>query len=172
VDAARALGSAIGPSLGILARELDKLAAFVGERRRVTIEDVHAAGTVLPSQDRWEWFDLVGDRRFEEAIATVGTLFGQGESGVGLVIGLATHLLRLGIAVEQGPRGLEEALPPHQKWLARRMKDQARKWTMPEIDGALAGLLDVDRLLKAAGHAEEHFVETWLLAQQVVAEAA
>ena len=170
--AARALGAAIGPNLGVLARELDKLAAFVGDRRRVTIDDVEAAGTRLPAQDRWEWFDLVGTRRFVEARATLATLLGQGETGVGLVIGLATHLLRLAVAVEQGPRGLEEALPQHQKWLARRMQDQARKWTMPEIEGALAGLLDVDRLLKASPHTEEHFLEAWLLTQLAAREAA
>jgi DNA polymerase III delta subunit len=115
---------------------------------------------------------MVGDRRFEAARASLGTLLGQGETGVGLVIGLATHLLRIGIAVEQGPRGLEEALPPHQRWLAKRMKDQARKWSMSEIDGALRGLVDVDRLCKASPHTEEHFLEAWLLAQRVAAEAA
>ncbi|MGE0158771.1 MAG: DNA polymerase III subunit delta [Gemmatimonadales bacterium] len=172
VDAARALAAAIGSNLGILARELEKLSAFVGERASVTIEDVRAAGTALPSQDRWAWFDMVGDRRFEEARGALGTLLGQGETAVGLVIGLATHLLRLGVAVEQGAKGLEETLPPHQRWLAKRMKDQARKWSMSEIDGALSGLLDVDRLVKASPHTEEHFLETWLLTQRVSAEAA
>lgn len=171
-NAARALAGAIGSNLGVLARELEKLAAFVGERACVTIEDVRAAGTRLPSQDRWAWFDIVGDRRFEKARETLPTLLGQGETAVGLVIGLATHLLRLGIAVEQGARGLEEALPPHQRWLAKRMKDQARKWSMTDIDGALKGLLDVDRMVKASPHTEEHFLETWLLAQRVAAEAA
>jgi hypothetical protein len=52
------------------------------------------------------------------------------------------------------------------------MQDQARKWSMNEIDGALHGLLDVDRLVKASPHSEEHFLETWLLAQRVAAEAA
>jgi len=172
VEAARALGAAIGPNLGVLARELEKLTAFVGARARVTIDDVNAAGTKLPAQDRWEWFDLVGSRRFEQARVALPTLLAQSESGVGLVIGLVTHLLRLGIAVERGPSGLEEVLPPHQRWLARRMKDQARTWTMPEIEAALSGLLDVDRLLKASPHTEEHFLESWLLAQRVVAEAA
>jgi DNA polymerase-3 subunit delta len=172
VDAARALAGAIGSNLGVLARELEKLAAFVGERGSITIDDVRAAGASLPSQDRWAWFDVVGDRRFEEARASLATLLGQGETAVGLVIGLATHLLRLGIAVEQGPRGLEESLPPHQRWLAKRMKDQAKRWSMPEIDGALRGLLDVDRLVKASPHSDEHFLEAWLLAQRVAAEAA
>lgn len=172
VDAARALGAAIGPNLGVLARELEKLTDFVGDRGRITAEDVDAAGTRLPSQDRWQWFDLVGERRFEDARRGLGVLLGQGESGVGLVIGLTSHLLRLGVAVEGGQRALEAVLPRHQQWLAKRLGSQARKWTMPEIDHAVQGLLDVDRLLKASPHTDEHFMETWLLSQRAFSEAA
>jgi DNA polymerase-3 subunit delta len=172
VEAARALGAAVGSDLGVLARELEKLSELVGERKRVTLQDVERAGTRLPSQDRWAWFDLVGERRFEEARRALRTLLGQGETGVGLVIGLTTQLLRLGLAVEKGPAGLEAALPMHQKWLARRLKDQARRWTGHEIDHALCGLRDVDRLLKASAHGDEHFLETWLLDQLVLADAA
>ena len=89
-DAAQALAAAIGTNLGVLSQELKKLAEFVGDRARVSAADVEAAGTRLPSQDRWRWFDLVGERRFAEAVATLGVLMGQGESGVGLVIGLTT----------------------------------------------------------------------------------
>lgn len=172
VDAARALGAAIGLDLGVLARELEKLTDFVGDRRRITVEDVDAAGTKLPSQDRWKWFDLVGERRFEQARRALVVLLGQGESGVGLVIGLASHLLRLGVAVEEGPRGLESVLPVHQKWLARQLGPQAKKWTVAEIDHAVRGLLDVDRMLKASPHTDEHFIETWLLSQRAYSEAA
>lgn len=172
VDAARALGAAIGTNLGVLAQELEKLVDFVGDRKRVTLEDVDAAGTQLPSQDRWQWFDLVGDRKFEEAGRSLGVLLGQGETGVGLVIGLATHLLRLGVAVDRGARGLDEVLPFHQKWLARRVASQAKRWTPVDVDHALTGLLDVDRLLKASPHTSEHFLETWLLGLRVYSEAA
>jgi len=172
VDAARALGVAIGNNLGVLSQEVTKLADFVGDRTSVTIEDVEAAGTKLPSQDRWRWFDLVGDRKFSEAARTLPILLQQGENGVGLVIGLATQILRLGIAVEEGAGGLERSLPRHQQWLAGRVASQARHWTAPEIDAALAGLLDVDRLLKASPHTDEHFLETWLLGLRVRAEAA
>jgi DNA polymerase-3 subunit delta len=172
IDAARALGAAIGLDLGVLARELEKLTDFVGDRRRITVKDVDAAGTKLPSQDRWKWFDLVGERRFEQARQALVVLLGQGESGVGLVIGLASHLLRLGVAVEEGPRGLEAVLPVHQKWLARQLGPQAKKWTVAEIDHAVRGLLDVDRMLKASPHTDEHFIETWLLSQRAYSEAA
>jgi DNA polymerase-3 subunit delta len=163
VDAARALGAAIGPDLGILVQELEKLTAFVGAGRHVTLADVERAGTKIPSQDRWKWFDLVSDRRFLEAHAALPVLFAQGESAVGLVIGLTTQLLRLGVAVERGRGGLESALPPHQRWLAGTPAPKARKWSPADIDYALRGLLRVDRLLKASPHTPEHFVEEWLL---------
>lgn len=171
-EAARALGAAIGTNLGVLAQELEKLAGFVGDRRRISLEDVEAAGTALPSQDRWRWFDLVGDRRFEEARAAIPVLLGQGETGVGLVIGLTTQLLRIGVALRRGAGGLERMLPHHQKWLAKSVVKQAKGWEIGDVDHALAGLLDVDRMLKASPHTDEHFLETWLLGIRVHAEAA
>jgi DNA polymerase-3 subunit delta len=172
LDAARALGSAVGTDLGVLSQELEKLADFVGDRGKVTVDDVRAAGTRLPSQDRWRWFDLVGERKFEEARRALPVLLGQGETGVGLVIGLTTHLLRVGIALHKGANGLEAALPYHQKFMAKRVASQCRGWTIREVDAALDGLLDVDRLLKASPHTDEHFLESWLLALRVRAEAA
>lgn len=172
LDAARALGAAIGTNLGVLSQEMGKLAEFIGDRGTIGRADVEAAGTVLPSQDRWQWFDLVGERKFEAARAGVPILLGQGDSGVSLVIGLATHFLRLGIATEKGQGGLEASLPYHQKFLAKRVAAQARAWSLDEIDQALADLLDVDRLLKASPHTDEHFLESWLLSLRVRAEAA
>ncbi len=163
VGAAQALGAAIGTNLGILKMELEKLADVAGEGRTITLEDVEAAGTSLPSQDRWQWFDLVGEARLEEALNSLGTLMGQGESGVVLVMSLTTHFLRLGIVAEEGPTALEATLPPHQRWLARRLVAQAKKWRPVEIDAALEGLLRADRLLKASPLSDEHFVEEWLL---------
>ena len=172
VDAAQALGAAVGSNLGLLARELEKLTEYVGERRRITVEDIEAAGTRLPAQDRWRWFDMVGERRHEEALSTLPILLGQGESGVGLVIGLATHLLRLGVAAEDGAGALGSALPRHQQWLARPLAAQARRWSPEELDAALEGLLRVDRLLKASAHTDRHFLEEWLLEMLARREAA
>jgi DNA polymerase-3 subunit delta len=163
VDAAQALGAAVGPNLGVLFRELEKLAEFVGDRGRVTAADVEAAGTRLPSQNRWEWIDMVGEGRLEEALSAVDVLLGQGETGVGLVIGLSQHLLRLGVVSELGPAALEAALPPRQRWALKRLPSQARRWTGAELEAALEGLLRVDRLLKASPVSDRHLLEEWLL---------
>ncbi|MGD8318889.1 MAG: DNA polymerase III subunit delta, partial [Gemmatimonadota bacterium] len=163
VEAAQALGAAVGPELGMLSQEMEKLVDFVGDRGRITVSDVEAAGTRVPTQDRWRWFDLVGEGRLEEALDSLGILLGQGETGVGLVIGLTTHFLRLGVASEQGGGALEPVLPRHQRWLAGRLAGQARHWRPVEIEAALQGLLRVDRLLKASPLSDEHLLEEWLL---------
>jgi len=164
-DAAQALGTAVGTELGILSREIEKLADYVSGRERITLADVEAAGTRIPAQDRWRWFDLVGEKRFEEALDSLGVLFAQGETGVSLVIALATHFLRIGVVAERGRAALEEILKgPQLYWVAKKLVPQARLWTPAEIDAALGGLLRVDRLLKSSPISEEHLLEEWLLA--------
>ena len=162
-DAARALAAGIGTNLGILDQEIAKLRELVGEVGVVRIADVERAGTRLPAQDRWRWFDLVGERRIREAVRTLPILLDQGETGVGLVIGLGTHLLRLGVLVTAGRAALEERLPRHQKWLARSLDRQARHWSADEITDAVSGLARVDQLLKASPLSDRHHLETWLL---------
>lgn len=172
VEAARALAQAIGTDLGILSQEMEKLAGVAGEEGRITLEHVRAAGTILPRQDRWQWFDLVGDRRFEEAATGLHILLAQGETGVALTIGLATHMLRLGLTVEQGPDALERVLPPRQRWLSRPIAKQARGWTSGTIRDAVLGLQRVDRLLKASSLSDEHHLEEWLLTLMTSGDAA
>jgi DNA polymerase III subunit delta len=163
LDAARALGTAIGSQLGVLATEIEKAVAFIGDRQRITIEDVRAVGGYLPRVDRWGWFDKVGERRFREALSELEELLDSGETAVGLVLGLAGQLLKVGIAVDGGRDALERALKPNQRWLASRVTPQARRWTAVEIDRALADLLRTDRLLKSASLTDRQAMEELLL---------
>lgn len=165
-DAAVVLSSAFpvegGVDLGALASELAKLAAVAGEGTGITLETVERAGVRIPRQNRWGWFDRVGERRFLEALRALPTLEAQGETGVGLAVGLAAQLLRIGIAVEEGARGLESRLPPQQRWLARKAVAQGRGWTSGEVGFALRSLRDADDAMKrgAPGAAP---LESWLL---------
>lgn len=79
-------------------------------------------------------------------------------------MGLATHLLRLGIGRSAGKNALEESLPPHQRrWLPQRLMRQATRWSVPQISDALRGLRRVDRILKSSSLPEERVLEEWLL---------
>lgn len=170
--AARALASASGGGLGVLVQELAKLIEFVGDRRRIETADVTALVDAVPRQNRWDWFDLVADTKFTEARAGLPVLLDGSETGVGLLIGLGTHFLRLGVAIAGGDRALESALPKHQRWLASRLKRQARKWSRPVLDGALADLLRADRLLKSASLRDRHVLDELLLRLQSAQAAA
>lgn len=170
--AARALAQAMGGNLAALAGEMEKLSTLTEEGHEITLDVVASVGTRILRQDRWEWFDLVGQRRFGEALEGVGVLLSHGETGVGLVIGLGTHLLRIGVVLAGGSGALESILPPRQRWLAKRYRAQARLWTMAALQNALGGLAKVDRLLKSSPMSDAHFLESWILEQAAVAEAA
>lgn len=160
--AARAL-AATGGELGVLVQELGKLRDYAGERKRITKDDVAAVSGGVPRQNRWDWFDLVGDANFREARATLPILLEAGESGVGLVIGLGTHFLRLGVAAAGGQGALGSALPPHQRWLAGRIAKQARRWSTEDVEDAIDDLLRADRLLKSASLTDRQILEELLL---------
>jgi DNA polymerase-3 subunit delta len=166
-DAARALAAGVGTDLGVLSQELEKLNTLVEDGNPIDLEAVQAAGTHVPTEDRWMWMDRVGHKKFDGALEGLGVLFTQGESGVGLTMGLTTHLLRLALLRAGGAAALEAALPHHQKWLAPRLQKQARHWSMEELEGAILGLRRVDRLLKSSSLSDDRVLEEWLLGLMV-----
>ena len=166
IEAAQALAGAVGTDLGVLTQEVRKLVAMVGPDRPVDVDAVRKGGLQLPQQDRWAWFDLVGNRRVNEAVGGLPVLLAQGETAVGLVIGLSTTLLRIGVAMEGGAAALQAALPPYQRFLARRITAQARRWTRADLARALHGLRRLDQLLKASAIPDEVLLEEWLLGLQ------
>jgi DNA polymerase III subunit delta len=163
VDAARALGAAIGPDLAAAVQEMEKLREYVGDRTTITRQDVVDLVGVIPRQDRWEWIDSVAEHRFDQARAGLPVLLDMGDSGVGLVIGLANQFLRIAVCQAGGRGALESELPGHQRWLARRVESQARGWSAPGIDRALIHLRRADRLLKSAPISDLQVMEELLL---------
>lgn len=162
LDAARALAGAAGTDLGVLVHEVRKLAAMVGDGSPVDRAAVAKGGLHIPRQDRWGWFDLVAERRIPQAVRGLSILLGQGESAVGLVIGLSSMILRIGVAVEGGAPALNRALPPYQRFLSRRIMGQARRWKSADVARAVRGLRRLDQLLKASSLAGGVLVEEWL----------
>ena len=170
-DAARALAAAAGGSTGAMIRELEKLRDFVGERRRVTREDIAAVVGHIPQQNRWDWFDMVAQKRWREARAALPVLLDAGETGVGLVLGLGTHFLRLALAAEGGA-ALANELPVNQRWLVSRLEGQARHWTKEALAAALEDLLRADRLLKSASLSDDQVLGELLVRLEVGPRAA
>lgn len=161
--AAQAMATALGTELGVLLQELKKLYEFTRASKKITVADVGAVVGSVPRQNRWEWFDMLGDRRFAEARAALHVLLDSGETGVGLIIGMGSHFIRLGILANGGEKALEAVLPPHQKWLASRLGRQARKWKPHQLQEAIDQLLRADRLLKSSNLGELPVLEEFIL---------
>jgi DNA polymerase-3 subunit delta len=161
-QAARALAGAFGAELGMLTQELAKLVAYVGDRGRIRLDDVKQVVGHIPRVNRWDWFDTVAGTRFAEARATLPVLL-DAESGVGLLIGLGPQFLRIGIMLSAGEKAVSDALPPNQRWLVRRIRDQAKRWSIETLDAALDDLLRADRLLKSSSLDERQVLDELML---------
>lgn len=170
-NAARALVSAVGTDLGTLDAELGKLTEYARERGEISADIVRSLVGAVPRENRWDWFELVGARRFTEARVRLPALLDGGESGVAVVSGLGTQLLRIALARSGGPGALEPALGARPKWLMDRMTrpvmQQAGAWTPAGLNGALSELLRADRLLKSAGLSDRQVLEELLLRLEV-----
>lgn len=160
--AARALAAAAGPELGRLAQELTKLVDYAGDDGTIDVEAVGKLVGYIPRQTRWDWIEMVGEGRFAEARASLETLL-DSESAVGLVIGLTSQILRIGLCLTGGQRSLADELPANQKWLASKIGRQARAWTRETVEAALEDLLRADRLLKSASLGDHRILEELLL---------
>lgn len=172
LDAARALVAAVGTDLGTLAAEVDKLAGGSRERKRITHQDVTSLVGVIPRANRWNWVELVGDRRLDEAMRQLPTLMGAGESGVALIIAIGAQLLRVALAASGGEAALDRALPRKQPTLVRKLLAQARRWTLPELDAVFTELLRTDRLLKTGPPSEVQAMEELLLRLRAIGAVA
>jgi DNA polymerase-3 subunit delta len=160
--AARALAAAAGPELGRLVQELTKLVDYAGDGGRIDVEAVGKLVGYIPRQTRWDWIDLVANRKFAEARASLDVLL-DSESAVGLTIGLGTQLLRVAMCRAGGDRKLADMLPGNQKWLVSRFRKQAARWSAEELDAALEDLLRADRLLKSTSLGDHRILEETLL---------
>jgi DNA polymerase III delta subunit len=126
------------------------------------VGDVAAVVGHVPRVNRWEWFDTVSEARFAEARAALPALL-DAESGIGLLIGLGSQLLRIGIALAGGEKAVLEVLPPRQQFLVKRIISQARRWTPVNVDAALDDLLRADRLLKSTSLDQRQVLDELML---------
>jgi DNA polymerase-3 subunit delta len=146
--AAQAVADAIGPELGLLESELEKL-SHAAEGGRVSLEAVRRLVPNVRHVNRWEWLDQVAARRYDGALASLpGLLSDSRESAVGLLAAMIDQHICLGIAIEGGAgllgSALSEAGKPYLKWKARIYAQQARAWEADGLERALKLMRDAD----------------------------
>ncbi len=182
-DAACAhLREAVGDDLSQLAAEIAKL-AVAAQGRLATVHDVADLVGVRHGETTHDFVDAVTARRFADAVAMIPHLLeAPGASGVRLVTALGTALTGVALAralLDRGsggaargalfnalkatrPMGLRKWGDEAERWIA-----DARDWTLPGLEAALAGLLRADKRLKSASLGDD----TKILTDAVLAMA-
>ena len=132
--------------------ELEKLALYRLEGQIVP-EDVKALVADAVPGSTWAFLDAIGLRRAAEAAELAERL---DEVPAPLLV---THLHRRVKQLIEVADLLDQGTPARElvrtlklnPYVAEKLAEQARAWTLPELDAALDGLLELDATLK--GHA-------------------
>lgn len=131
--------------------ELEKLALY---RPNGTIarEDIDALVAEAVPGSTWAFLDAVGYRRTGEAATLAWRLFDEGSPIQVMTTQLHRRLRDLILVLDHLVAGTKSSdllrelkLQPYR---AQKFAEQARTWQQPELDAALAALLDVDMLSK------------------------
>jgi len=152
----------LGPDQGRLHAELEKLRAYVGGAREVTMDDLAAVVVAARQFSVFDMVDFLAERRRTEALALLERLLAQGENPIGLV-GLLAWRYRQLLTARELPAGLPSyraaaILRAPQSRVAQLLR-QARKFQPEELRQGLAALADADEALKSSSPDPKAVVE-------------
>ncbi|RMG34132.1 MAG: DNA polymerase III subunit delta, partial [Planctomycetota bacterium] len=99
-DALTLLTELAGPNLGVLEQEAAKLATYVGERRRVTAEDVQKLVGGWKAETTWAMQDAIRDGDVARALDCLDRLLRSGESEYRLLFSMLFTYRRYAQAAE------------------------------------------------------------------------
>jgi DNA polymerase-3 subunit delta len=100
-DAARLLVELVGPEMGLLDQEIQKLAIYVGDRDRITAENVDRLVGNSRTENTWKILELVGQNRPGDALRLLQRSLEKGEEPMRLVGTLGSQLRKLAQAARR-----------------------------------------------------------------------
>lgn len=99
-DACALLVELVGEEPGLLDQELSKVAAYVGDRKRITLDDVRVLVGGWRTETTWAMTDAVRDDRLPDALAALDQLLVAGEAPQKLLGGISFVFRKLALATE------------------------------------------------------------------------
>jgi DNA polymerase III subunit delta len=125
-----------GFALRQVTSEIEKLSLFLGDRKKVTLEDVYLMVAPIREGKFWEFADAFCTGELAPALRVMHRLLGQGESAVGLMVSLENRLRELLVMADCLKRGWAR-LSGGEKW---RKLD----WHLPPDGEELLSSLEKD----------------------------
>lgn len=94
-DAGRLLLDLVGPEVGVLAAEIDKLATYVGKAPTITADDVAKMVDSGRVQEIWKALDALTVGKLPEALAILDKLLEANEPPIKILAGISISLLKV-----------------------------------------------------------------------------
>ena len=165
-DALRLLHDSVGNNLGEIASEIEKLCAFLDERKAIRREDVEQVVGVSREYNAFELADAVGRRKRREALIILKKMLERGERATWILRALVRHLILLSKTQKLQRAGLSRSE------LAKRLKvhpyflneylTQSRSFPSHDLAQGLGLLLEAEDHLKS-GYQKEQIVMELLI---------
>jgi len=164
---AEELAEVLNGELAAIRTELEKLAAYVGDRRRITHSDIELLVVPARKYTVWELTDILASRQPSLALEFLDSLLREGEQPASLLGALAWMYRKLLEAQElpAGVQGWQAAGRLHmQAKTAELAVRQSRKFPRAQLTTGLAALYEADSRLKSGGTSQRAVME-FLVAQ-------
>ena len=151
ISAAQQLVQLVGEEPRQVDQEIQKLLAYVNYKRPVELDDVQAVTADTAEGDIFQLVDAVGHRNGKQALAMLQRLLEEQDaiSIFGMVVRQFRLLLQVREQVDEGrsPEETAQAVRIH-SFVAKKLTDQARTFTLPALEAIYHHLLDLDRATK------------------------
>jgi DNA polymerase III subunit delta len=159
---AEELAEMLNGELAAIRTELEKLAAYVGERRRITRADIEQLVLSARKYTVWELTDILASRQPSMALEFLDSLLREGEQAASLVGALAWMYRKL-LEAQELPAGIwggQAAGRLHmQAKTAELAVRQSRKFPRTQLTTGLAALYEADSRLKSGGTSQRAVME-------------
>ncbi len=150
------LSAMIGNNLQELSSQIEKLAIYTGQRKRITIDDVKTIASDSKAFTVFELCRFVGMRDMRNAVKSLDTLFRDGEQAPAIIGALARHSRQLWRVREllnrnaiQGEISREAGINPY---FLQEIIVQAKKFSVPDLKKLIEELHVCDMASKSGGN--------------------
>jgi DNA polymerase-3 subunit delta len=153
-EAADELCDILNGELAAIRTELEKLSAYVGDRRKITRADVDLLVISARKYEVWDLADMLAARRPAQALEFLDRLLREGEPAPALLGALAWMYRKLLEAQElpSGTVGWQAASRLKMRSDAAELAvRQSRKFPKTQLTSGLAALYEADSRLKSGG---------------------
>ena len=165
--ACEALAFTSGRDLTMLSGELQKLAAYVGERAEITAQDVEQVATHTAECTVFAMVDAITERRAQQAFELLGVLLQGGEQRIGILAMITRQYRQMmhlcALLRERVPQAQQAKLLGVPPFALTRLSRQVGKRTYESLRACVEACVQADYDIKRGALREEAALERLML---------